>query len=120
MKMLSKLLTKSDVEKSLLIPTCSLDVFPFEECHSFYMNVVYQTGNAWTFRCFIQQMSDDHDQSIAAGSSVVSIGWQKFAWKNDVRVGDVVVHKDDKNFHRFFFIRMINILQGLRCSSELK
>ena len=85
--MFSKLLTKSDVEKSLLIPTCSFNVFPFEQGHFFYMNVVDNTGNAWTFPCFIQQISDDH-QSI--GSSVISIGWQKFACKKYVRVGDMV------------------------------
>ena len=85
--MFSKLLTKSDVEKSLLIPTCSFNVFPFEQGHFFYMNVVDNTGNAWTFPCFIQQISDDH-QSI--GSSVISIGWQNFAGKKHVRVGDMV------------------------------
>ncbi|XWS67968.1 hypothetical protein CRYUN_Cryun04dG0050100 [Craigia yunnanensis] len=85
--MFSKLLTKSDIEKSLLIPTCSFNDLPFEEGHCFYMNVVDNTGNAWTFPCFIQQISDDH-QSI--GSSVISIGWLKFAWKMDARVGDMV------------------------------
>ncbi|XVE49118.1 hypothetical protein DITRI_Ditri01bG0056600 [Diplodiscus trichospermus] len=87
--MLSKVLTKSDVEKSLLIPTCSFNVFPFEEGHFFYMNVVDNTGNGWTFPCFIHQIgSDDHQQST--GSSDISIGWLNFARKIDVRVGDVV------------------------------
>ena len=86
MKTFSKLLTKSDVEKSLLIPTCSFDVLPFEEGHFFYLNVVDQTGNTWTFPCFVQQISDD--QSI--GSSVISIGWLNFTRNKDVRVGDMV------------------------------
>ncbi|XVE49122.1 hypothetical protein DITRI_Ditri01bG0057000 [Diplodiscus trichospermus] len=87
--MFSKVLTKSDVEKSLLIPTCSFNVLPFEEGHFFYMNVVDNTGNAWTFPCFIQQIGgDDHQQST--GSSDISIGWLKFARKIDAKVGDVV------------------------------
>ncbi|XWS40004.1 hypothetical protein CRYUN_Cryun18bG0103000 [Craigia yunnanensis] len=86
MKMFSKLLTKSDIEKSLLIPACAFDVLPSEEGHFFYMNVVDLTGNAWIFPCFVQQISDD--QSI--GSSVISVGWLKFVWNKDVRVGDMV------------------------------
>ncbi|XWS54862.1 hypothetical protein CRYUN_Cryun10bG0126000 [Craigia yunnanensis] len=86
MKTFSKLLTKSDVEKSLMIPTCSFDVLPFEEGHFFNLNVVDQTGNAWTFPCFVQQINDD--QSI--GSSAISIGWLNFARNTDVKVGDMV------------------------------
>ncbi|XWS62842.1 hypothetical protein CRYUN_Cryun06bG0045200 [Craigia yunnanensis] len=96
--MLSKLLTKSDIEKNLLIPTCPSNLLPFEESHFFYMNVVDNTGNAWTFPCFIQHMSDDNQSKE---SSVISIGWLKFACKKDVRVGDMVfLHRkslDDDN-----------------------
>ncbi|XVF01174.1 hypothetical protein REPUB_Repub04eG0065700 [Reevesia pubescens] len=87
MKIFSKLLTKNDVEKSLLIPTSSFYVLPFEEGHFFYLNVVDdKTGNVWTFPCYIQQISDDESK----GSSVISIGWLKFASNKDLRVGDMV------------------------------
>ncbi|XVF67661.1 hypothetical protein PTKIN_Ptkin10aG0139400 [Pterospermum kingtungense] len=89
MKTFSKVLTKSDVKNSLLIPACSFDVFlRFQQGHFFYMNVVDQTGNAWTFPCFVQQTSSGDDQSFV--SSVISVGWLKFARNKDVRVGDMV------------------------------
>ena len=62
------------------------------------MNVVDNTGNAWTFPCLIQQISDDNQSKE---SFVISIGWLKFGCKKDVRVGDMVfLHRkclDDDN-----------------------
>ncbi|XVF45211.1 hypothetical protein PTKIN_Ptkin02bG0186800 [Pterospermum kingtungense] len=90
--MFSKVLTESDLEKSLVIPTtCSFNVLPFEDGHFFYMNVVDDTGNAWTFPCFLQQISDDdNDHQTIGNSSAISIGWLTFARKQDIRVGDTV------------------------------
>ncbi|EOX98123.1 Uncharacterized protein TCM_006958 [Theobroma cacao] len=82
MKMFSKLLTKTDVEKSLVIPTSSLDILPLGG-HLFYINVIDNTGKAWTFPCFIQQTE-------GIESSVVFVGWLKFLCDKDVRVGDTV------------------------------
>ncbi|XWS40002.1 hypothetical protein CRYUN_Cryun18bG0102800 [Craigia yunnanensis] len=79
----SKLLTKSDIEESLLIPTCSFHILPFEEGHFFDIDVIDKTGKAWSFPCFIQQ-------SEGIESPVVSVGWLKFLCGKDVRVGDMV------------------------------
>ncbi|KAK8499460.1 hypothetical protein V6N13_061020 [Hibiscus sabdariffa] len=89
--MLSKLLTRNDVERSLEIPTCAFDALPFQEGHCFYMNVVDTTGTAWTFPCFIQPQKISGDEYQSVGSSVVSVGWMKFAGKIDSRVGDMVL-----------------------------
>ncbi|GMI73726.1 hypothetical protein HRI_001041900 [Hibiscus trionum] len=89
--MLSKLLTKTDVEKSLEIPACGFDALPFQEGHCFYMNVADNNGSAWTFPCFIQPQKTGGDEYQSIGSSVVSVGWMKFATKIDLRVGDMVV-----------------------------
>ncbi|XP_021286331.1 uncharacterized protein LOC110418041 [Herrania umbratica] len=81
--MISKLLTNTDIEKSLLVPASSLSVLPFEEGHFFYINVIDKIGEGWSFPCFIQQ-------SEGIESSVVSVGWLKFLCDRDVRVGDMV------------------------------
>ncbi|KAK6240987.1 hypothetical protein SCA6_006376 [Theobroma cacao] len=85
MTLFSKPLTKSDVEKSLLIPTHSFNTLLLEEGQFFNMNVVDSAGNAWTFPCFIQQNNDE-----IKGPSVISVGWLKFLHNKDVRVGDTV------------------------------
>ncbi|XVE93288.1 hypothetical protein REPUB_Repub01dG0177900 [Reevesia pubescens] len=90
MTMFSKLLTKTDVEKSLLIPTSSFDVFlPFEQGRFFYINVIDKTGKRWSFPCFIQIQQTDH-QAGNIESSVVSVGWFEYLCGKDVRVGDMV------------------------------
>ncbi|KAK6282656.1 hypothetical protein POUND7_016481 [Theobroma cacao] len=90
--MFSKLLTKTDVEKSLVIPTSSLDILPLEG-HLFYINVIDNTGKAWTFPCFIQQtegIESSQNNDEIKGPSVISVGWLKFLHNKDVRVGDTV------------------------------
>ncbi|XVE66906.1 hypothetical protein DITRI_Ditri08aG0117700 [Diplodiscus trichospermus] len=82
--LISKQLTKSDIEKSLLIPASSFDsIFALEEGHFCDINVIDNTGKAWIFPCFIQQ-------SEGMEAPVVSIGWLKFLCGKNIRVGDVV------------------------------
>ncbi|OMP11639.1 hypothetical protein CCACVL1_00373 [Corchorus capsularis] len=82
----SKLITKTAVEKSLLIPTCYFNGLHLEEGEGqfFHVNVIDdQTGKNWTFPCFIQQ-------NEGLESSDLSIGWLRFVRDKDVRVGDMI------------------------------
>ncbi|KAH1099009.1 hypothetical protein J1N35_015930 [Gossypium stocksii] len=60
-----KAVTKSDIEKSLLMPTDSFSTFPvpFEGDRFFNVTAVDGTGKAWDFPCFIQQ-------NVRAGDTV--------------------------------------------------
>ncbi|KAA3482379.1 AP2/ERF and B3 domain-containing transcription repressor RAV2-like [Gossypium australe] len=81
MSMISKQLTKNDIEKSLLIPTDSFRSFPvqFEGGCFFNVAAVDGAGKAWDFPCFVQQ-----------SEGIVSVGWLQFLSGIDVRVGDTV------------------------------
>ncbi|XVF67659.1 hypothetical protein PTKIN_Ptkin10aG0139200 [Pterospermum kingtungense] len=86
---ISKVLTKSDIEKSLLISAaCCFDsnILPLEEGHFYDINVIDNTGKAWSFPCFIQQISE----GMHMEPPVLSVGWLKFVCDKDVRVGDMV------------------------------
>ncbi|GMI74535.1 hypothetical protein HRI_001122800 [Hibiscus trionum] len=78
MSIISKLLTKTDIEKGLLI---SFGVFPvpFEGGRFFNITAIDETGKAWDFRCFFLQ-----------SEGIVSIGWLQFLIGKDVRAGDMV------------------------------
>ncbi|TYH26220.1 hypothetical protein ES288_A03G233300v1 [Gossypium darwinii] len=71
MSMISKQLTKSDIEKSLLMPTDSL--VPFR------VTAVDGTGKTWDFPCIVEQ-----------SEGIVSVGWLRFLSGKDVRAGDTV------------------------------
>ncbi|MBA0799208.1 hypothetical protein Gohar_009737 [Gossypium harknessii] len=81
MLMISKQLTKSDIEKSLLMPTDSFGTLPvpFEGDRFFNVTAVDGTGKAWDFPCFVQQ-----------SEGIVSVGWLPFPSGKDVRAGDTV------------------------------
>ncbi|KAK8364300.1 hypothetical protein V6Z12_A03G220800 [Gossypium hirsutum] len=81
MPMISKQLTKNDIEKSLLIPTDTFRFFPvqFEGGCFFNVAAVDGAGKAWDFPCFVQQ-----------SEGIVSVGWLQFLSGIDVRVGDTV------------------------------
>ncbi|KAJ9174694.1 hypothetical protein P3X46_013310 [Hevea brasiliensis] len=79
----SKLLTTTDLGKSLSIPTTSLGLLLLEEGHlEMNLNVHDDSGQEWIFPCSIQRNEDmEH---------VLSIGWLGFANHRDIRVGDKV------------------------------
>ncbi|MBA0712040.1 hypothetical protein Golax_011165, partial [Gossypium laxum] len=81
MSMISKQLTKNDIEKSLLIPTDSFSIVPVQfEGGCFYnVNAVDGAGKAWDFPCFVQQ-----------SEGIVSVDWLRFLSGKDVRAGDTV------------------------------
>ncbi|MBA0856538.1 hypothetical protein Goshw_030065 [Gossypium schwendimanii] len=81
MSMISKQLTKSDIEKSLLMPADSFGSFPlpFEGDRFFNVTTVDGTGKAWDIPCFVQQ-----------SEGIVSVDWLRFLSGKDVRAGDTV------------------------------
>ncbi|TYI95079.1 hypothetical protein E1A91_D02G252000v1 [Gossypium mustelinum] len=81
MSMISKQLTKSDIEKSLLMPTDSFGTLPvpFEGDPFFNVTAVDGTGKAWDFPCFVQP-----------SEGIVSVGWLRYLSGKDVRAGDTV------------------------------
>ncbi|KAK8562928.1 hypothetical protein V6N13_018521 [Hibiscus sabdariffa] len=79
---ISKVLTRTDVEKSLLIPGDSFSIFSvsFNGGHFFNMAAIDGTGKALDFPCFLLQVE-----------GIVSVGWLPFLAGKDVRAGDMVL-----------------------------
>ncbi|KAG8650274.1 hypothetical protein MANES_07G022000v8 [Manihot esculenta] len=88
----SKLITRADLEKSLLIPT-SLSLQPFEDgVHwEMDMNVHDDCGQEWIFPCSIQRNEEL--------GHVLSIGWLEFAKYGDIRVGDKVIFLEEPSLN---------------------
>ncbi|GMJ12785.1 hypothetical protein HRI_004947700 [Hibiscus trionum] len=98
MSTISKMLTRTDIEKSLLISGDSFGIFPvpFDGGHFFNMTAIDGTGKAWDFPCFFLQ-----------SEGIVSVGWLPFLGGKDVRAGDMVfLHREWMNDGEDFTVKI--------------
>ncbi|GAV61205.1 hypothetical protein CFOL_v3_04733, partial [Cephalotus follicularis] len=80
---ISKVLSKMDTERNLVIPTSSLGFLPFEEGHSANMVVEDEsTRQAWIFHCTIK---GDENKGL-----VLSVSWLDFVRDKSLKENDEV------------------------------
>ncbi|EOX98129.1 Uncharacterized protein TCM_006964 [Theobroma cacao] len=90
MKLFSKLLTQTDIEKRLSVPTHILHLFPFLDGDRFAdLQVKDSSGGLWTFRCIYRD-------GIYA-KPVFSKGWLEFVYAKNLQIDDEVAFHKDKD-----------------------
>lgn len=83
MKLFSKFLSPTDIQKRLSIPMKSFASFPrFKVGHALDLKVKDETGNQWLFRLSIRKKH--------YLKPVFSKGWCKFVQSKNLKVGDKV------------------------------
>ncbi|GKV21236.1 hypothetical protein SLEP1_g31233 [Rubroshorea leprosula] len=105
MAMFSKLLTEADVVKSLLIPSCSVDV---QEEGNLYMQALDKNGKTWSFTCSVHR-----DETAGA---VLSVCWDEFVREKNVRANDKVVLKENSTAGGTIF--MVDVQRKIRLFGE--
>ncbi|KAJ9158949.1 hypothetical protein P3X46_024490 [Hevea brasiliensis] len=85
--LITKVLTKADIESCLSFPTSSIGPVPFQEGHSMDMNVHDQSGQEWIFPCTIQR-----NDTVGR---VLSVGWDEFARRKNLAVNDKVIFLEE-------------------------
>ncbi|XVF00600.1 hypothetical protein REPUB_Repub04eG0014600 [Reevesia pubescens] len=82
----SKILTKTDIEKRLSVPTVKKQCFlNFRDQHKAEFKVVDKNGEVWTFVCSTRKKKGDYPKPV------LSKGWLQFVrcWK--LAIGDEVI-----------------------------
>ncbi|XWS07636.1 hypothetical protein CRYUN_Cryun41cG0006500 [Craigia yunnanensis] len=88
MELFSKVLTSTDVQKRMAIPTCILRYFPsFEANYSVPLRVLDQNGEEWIFVCSARKKGYPKPCFIK--------GWLRFVNSKRICVGDKVLFSKD-------------------------
>ncbi|XVE99756.1 hypothetical protein REPUB_Repub03eG0228400 [Reevesia pubescens] len=83
MEVFSKILTKTDVDKRLAIPTDCLKHFRFDKNKdSESLQVMDENGGIWNLRCYTRRRG--------YSKPVLSSGWRQFVTCSGIRAGDRV------------------------------
>ncbi|XVF68249.1 hypothetical protein PTKIN_Ptkin10aG0190100 [Pterospermum kingtungense] len=89
-KIVSKNLSITDVEKRLTIPSKSLHCFPsLRDKHMVEFQARDEGGHVWTFAIYCRKMN-------SLSKPVLTKGWREFVRSKELRVGDRVTFYMDK------------------------
>ncbi|GMJ09764.1 hypothetical protein HRI_004645600 [Hibiscus trionum] len=85
----SKLLTQTDIERRLSVPTRILNLHPFLGHRYADLRVTDAGGDVWTFRCI--------RRDGVYAKPVFSKGWLEFVYAKNLRIYDKVVLYGEKD-----------------------
>jgi len=99
----SKILTKTDTEKRLSVPTKFLKSLPpFKGGHAVFFQAKEERGKVWTFQCSTRKKGRYQ-------KPVLSKGWLAFARKKKLEVGDKIEFykaRDQETEKPFYGVRV--------------
>ncbi|KAL5789702.1 hypothetical protein ACOSQ2_004590 [Xanthoceras sorbifolium] len=113
MEIFTKLLTKSDIESKLVVPTTALQHFSMPEGgHCTDLMVTDSTGQGWPFRLYIRA-------SGRYPKPLLTTGWLQFVRTKGLQVGDEVIFSKEEEKYKIEVKRHTFVLFGKHIQAEV-